>query len=72
MLLVWLLKHFLYKPILNAVDAREKKVADELADADAKEAEAQKEKEDFRRKNEEFDQQHTGPATYCALEQGKR
>ncbi|AKB74397.1 ATP synthase B chain [Methanosarcina lacustris Z-7289] len=59
LILVWLLKRFLYKPILNAVDAREKKVADELADADAKEAEAQKEKEDFRRKNEEFDQQHT-------------
>jgi len=57
LILVWLLKHFLYKPILNAIDAREKKVADELADADAKEAEAQKEKEEFRRKNEEFDQQ---------------
>ncbi|MDD3245696.1 MAG: F0F1 ATP synthase subunit B [Methanosarcina sp.] len=59
LILVWLLKRFLYKPILNAIDAREKKVADELADADAKEAEAQKEKEEFRRKNEEFDQQHT-------------
>jgi F-type H+-transporting ATPase subunit b len=57
LILVWLLKHFLYKPILNAIDAREKKVADELADADAKEAEAQKEKEEFKRKNEEFDQQ---------------
>src|SRR5690606_10048185 len=57
LILVWLLKRFLYKPILNAIDAREKKVADELADADAKEAKAEKEKEEFRRKNEEFDQQ---------------
>lgn len=57
LILVWLLKRFLYKPILKAIDAREKKVADELADADAKEAEAQKEKEEFKRKNEEFDQQ---------------
>ena len=57
LILVWLLKRFLYKPILEAVDAREKKVADELANADAKEAAAQKEKEEFRRKNEEFDQQ---------------
>ena len=57
LILVWLLKRFLYKPILNAVDAREKKVADELANADAKEAEAQKEKDEFRHKNEEFDQQ---------------
>lgn len=57
LILVWLLKRFLYKPILNAVDAREKKVADELKNADAKEAEAQKEKDEFKRKNEEFDQQ---------------
>ena len=35
-ILVWLLKRFLYKPILNAVDAREKRIAAELADADAK------------------------------------
>ena len=57
LILVWLLKHFLYKPILNAIDAREKKIADELANADAKKAEAQKEKDEFKRKNEEFDQQ---------------
>jgi F-type H+-transporting ATPase subunit b len=57
LILVWLLKHFLYKPILNAIDAREKKVADELASADEKEAEAQKEKEEFKRKNDEFEQQ---------------
>ncbi|HWQ49361.1 MAG TPA: F0F1 ATP synthase subunit B [Methanosarcina sp.] len=57
LILVWLLKRFLYKPILSAVDAREKKVADELKNADAKEAEAQKEKDEFKHKNEEFDQQ---------------
>jgi F-type H+-transporting ATPase subunit b len=56
-ILVWLLKRFLYKPILNAVDAREKRIAAELADADAKKAEAQKERDEFRHKNEEFDQQ---------------
>jgi F-type H+-transporting ATPase subunit b len=56
-ILVWLLKRFLYKPILNAVDAREKRIAAELADADAKKAEAQRERDEFRRKNEEFDQQ---------------
>ncbi len=55
--LVWLLKRFLYKPILDAVDAREKRVATELADADAKKAEAKKERDEFQYKNEEFDQQ---------------
>ncbi len=56
-ILVWLLKRFLYKPILNAVDAREKRIAAELADADAKKAEAQKDRDEFQHKNEEFDQQ---------------
>src|SRR5208282_513377 len=56
-ILVWLLKRFLYKPILHAVDAREKRIAAELADADARKAEAQKERDEFQRKNEEFEQQ---------------
>lgn len=57
LILVWLLKHFLYKPILNAVDAREKKIAAELADAAAKTAEAQKDRDEFQHKNEAFDLQ---------------
>jgi F-type H+-transporting ATPase subunit b len=57
LILVWLLKHFLYKPILHAIDAREKRIATELADADTKKAEAQKEQDEFQHKNEEFDQQ---------------
>jgi F-type H+-transporting ATPase subunit b len=57
LILVWLLKHFLYKPVLNAIDAREKRIAGELADADAKKAEAQKERDEFNHKNEVFDQQ---------------
>jgi F-type H+-transporting ATPase subunit b len=56
-ILVWLLKRFLYKPILNAIDAREKRIAAELADAEAKEAAAQNERDEFQHKNEEFDQQ---------------
>jgi F-type H+-transporting ATPase subunit b len=57
LVLVWLLKRFLYKPILHALDAREKRIAQELADADAKKAEAQRERDEFQKKNEEFDQQ---------------
>ncbi len=57
LILVWLMKRFLYKPILSAIDAREKRIETELADADAKKAEAQKERDEFQRKNEEFDQQ---------------
>jgi F-type H+-transporting ATPase subunit b len=63
LILVWLMKRFLYKPILNAIDAREKLIAKELADADAKKAEAQKERDEFQKKNEEFDQQRAALLT---------
>jgi F-type H+-transporting ATPase subunit b len=57
LILVWLMKRFLYKPILHAIDAREARIAAELANADAKKAEAQKERDEFQHKNEEFDQE---------------
>jgi len=57
LILVWLLKRFLYKPILDAIDAREKRIADKLADADAKEAEALRERDEYKQKNEVFEQQ---------------
>ena len=57
LILVWLMKRFLYKPILRAIDAREKLIAGELADAAAKKAEAQKDRDEFQHKNQEFEQQ---------------
>ena len=57
LILVWLLKRFLYKPILRAIDLREERIAAELADADAKRVAAQKERDEFQQKNEEFDRQ---------------
>lgn len=57
LILVWLLKRFLYQPILNAIDAREKLIAAELADAAAKKTEAQKDRDDFQHKNDDFDRQ---------------
>jgi F-type H+-transporting ATPase subunit b len=55
LILVWLLKRFLYKPILHAIDEREKGIATQLAQAEAKVAEAQKERDDFQQRNEAFD-----------------
>jgi len=63
LILVWLMKRFLYKPILQAIDEREKQIAKELADADAKKAEAQKDRDEFQQKNEEFDQQRAALLT---------
>ncbi len=55
LILVWLLKRFLYKPILHTIDEREKGIATQLAAAEAKKAEAQKERDDFHHKDEAFD-----------------
>jgi F-type H+-transporting ATPase subunit b len=63
LILVWLMKRFLYKPILSAIDEREKRIAAELANADTKKAEAQKEHDEFDRKNTEFDQQRAALLT---------
>lgn len=56
-ILVWLMKRFLYQPILDAIDAREARIAAELADAAAGKAAAEKERTEFRHKMESFDQQ---------------
>ena len=72
LILVWLLKRFLYRPILDAIDAREKRIARELADADATKAEAQKERDEFRHKNEAFEQQRTALMNKAAEEARKR
>ena len=57
LILVWLMKRFLYQPILDAIDAREKRIAGELADADTRKAEAQKERDEFQRKNDAFERE---------------
>jgi F-type H+-transporting ATPase subunit b len=59
LILVWLLKRFLYQPILRALDAREKRIAAELTAADEKKREAEKERDEFRQKNDEFEQQRS-------------
>jgi len=55
--LVWLMKRFLYQPVLQAIAAREKRIADQIADAAAKEAQATAERQSFQDKNTAFDQQ---------------
>lgn len=57
LVLIWLLKRFLYQPILTALDAREHRISAELAAADQKKLQAQAEQDEFIRKNQEFEQQ---------------
>ena len=67
-ILVWLMKRFLYKPILDAIDAREKRIAAALADAEAKKAEAHKEQDEFQHKSEEFDRQRAALLSQATAE----
>ena len=71
LILVWLMNRYLYKPILNAIDAREKRIAAELADADSKKAVAQKERDEFQHKNEDFDKQRAALLTKATDEARK-
>lgn len=57
LVLVWLMKRFLYKPVLDAIDAREQRIALALADAAGKQAQAQEERDEFHQKNADFDRQ---------------
>jgi F-type H+-transporting ATPase subunit b len=56
-LLVWLLKRYLYKPILHAIDAREQRIKAQLADGAAQQEKAESEREKFHSKNEKFEQE---------------
>ena len=56
LILVYLLKRFLFKPILNAIDAREKRIASEIENAEKKRAEAGKERDAFHQKNKELEE----------------
>ncbi len=68
LVLVWLLKRLLYQPILVAIDAREKRIAAALADADEKKTAAIEERDAFHRKNEEFDRQRAALMAQAAGE----
>ncbi|MFT6896307.1 MAG: F-type H+-transporting ATPase subunit b [Paraglaciecola sp.] len=56
LILVWLLKRFLYHPILDALDAREQKIKDILDDANASNAQAKKLQTALEHEQQQIDQ----------------
>ena len=56
LILVFLLKHFLYGRIIGAMDRREERIASRLNEAERKRTEAEEETGKFRKKNKEFDE----------------
>jgi F-type H+-transporting ATPase subunit b len=51
------MRRFLYRPILLAIDEREKRIATEVENAEKRMSDAQQERNKFESKNKEFDQQ---------------
>ncbi len=57
LILVWLLKRFLYKPTLHAIDEREQRIAARIKEAEATQATAQSERDALQRANDDLAQQ---------------
>lgn len=55
LILVWLMHRFLYAPVLAAIAAREKRIADQIAAATSKETDAANEQQAFSEKSALFD-----------------
>ncbi|MFO7965830.1 MAG: F0F1 ATP synthase subunit delta [Desulfobacterales bacterium] len=60
LILVALLKHFLYDRIIRAMNEREQRIKDRLKAADEQKEESRQEAESFRRRQEEIEQQRAG------------
>jgi F-type H+-transporting ATPase subunit b len=57
LVLVWILQHFLYRPIIEAMDRREQRIADRLQEAAKKSEEAENEAQLHRKKREQLEAQ---------------
>ncbi len=57
LILVWLLKRFLYQPILKAIDEREKQITAKIQEAESIKTEAETERDEFHKKNIDFEEQ---------------
>ena len=72
LLLVWLLKRFLYRRILHAIETRERRIAERLAAAEAQEKGAAEQLALYQAKLREFEQQHQDLLAQARLEAEKQ
>lgn len=75
LILVWLLKRFLYKPILRAMDERERRMAKELEDAEIQKRNAESERLSFEERSQKLTDEKEGvlkSAVQQAEEERKR
>ena len=55
LVLAWLLKHFLYQPVLDAIDVREKRIATENTNAAQSQTDARAEKDKFQKSSNDLE-----------------
>lgn len=72
LILVYLLKRFLYQPIVKHMNEREEKIASRLQEASDQRAKAQQQIDEFRRKQEEIEQQSAAKMEQAEEEAQKR
>lgn len=68
LILVWLLKRFLYGPIITAMDAREAKIGARMKDADERSDEAQAATIEYRQRLDELDERREEMLTLATSE----
>ena len=61
LILMWLLQHFLYQPVLDAIDAREQRIANQMQAAEQAQANAAAERNEYERRPAE-------PVSYTHLD----
>lgn len=66
--LIWLLQHFLYKPVLAAIDARDKSIASQVREAAAKRTEADQAQAEFQKMKQQFEEQRQSLTDQAAAE----
>jgi F-type H+-transporting ATPase subunit b len=57
LILVWLLKRFLYHPVIRAMESREQRIADRLNEAQAREQEADAQRQQYQEKQDQLEKQ---------------
>jgi F-type H+-transporting ATPase subunit b len=71
LVLVWLMRRFLYRRILGAIDARESRIAARVAEADAKEKEAAEQLTLYKAKLQDFELEHENMLAQAKAEGGR-
>jgi F-type H+-transporting ATPase subunit b len=74
LILVWLLKRFLYQPVMRAVARREQRITEQLNEAVTREQKADEQAQQFQAKIDKFEQQREGLIAKAKqeIEQNKR